>query len=102
MNYTEFPNNHIISKDSSLYCITEISTPWSYIDLAGIRTVLNATVDANKRISILAVTTDNPGYYSCEVARTGFYETYTAGVFDLTNYTGKCWRLIAWFLVLRL
>ena len=89
MNYTEFPNNQIISKDSSLYCITESSTPWSYVNPFGIRTVLNTTVDANTGISILAVTTDNPGYYSCEVARTGFYETYTAGVFDLAIYTGK-------------
>ena len=93
MNYSEIPNNHILSQNTTLYCITESSTPWSYVDLAGIRTVLNTTVDANTGISILAVTTDNPGYYSCEVARTGFYETYTAGVFDLTNYTGKCWTL---------
>ena len=67
---------------------------WSYVDLVGNRSVLSSATDVTTGVSVLTVTTDNPGYYSCEVARTGFYEIYTAGVFDLTNYTGKCWTLV--------
>ena len=86
--FTELPNNQILSQDTTLYCITETSNPWSYVDLAGNRTALNATVNVTTGISTLPVTTDEPGYYSCQVIRGSSNVTYNVGIFDFTNYTG--------------
>ena len=83
------PSNQIISEDTALYCITENSTPWSYVDLTGNKTDLNNTVDDNTGIGTLAITTDQPGYYSCQVTRNGVDEKYTVGIFNFTPYTGN-------------
>ena len=88
--YNPLQNNQIIFQDTTLYCITETNLPWSYVDLAGNRTVLNTTVDANTGISILAVTTDNPGYYSCQADG----RIYTVGFFDPTNSSSKLYILV--------
>ena len=68
-------NNAIIYQDATLYCITENrNTPqvyWSYIDLDGSRSVLSSTTNVATGVSVLTVTTDNPGYYSCEVTQQG-------------------------------
>ena len=90
--YTEeLPTNHIFSQNTTLYCITENSTPWSYVDLTGIRTVLNTTViNAAIGLTTLSVTTDNPGYYSCQVIQSGgLDETYTVGIFNNPSFTCK-------------
>ena len=89
--YTELPTNHILSQNTTLYCITENSTPWSYLDLAGNVTVLNTTfINAAIGLATLSVTTDNPGYYSCQVIQSGgLDETYTVGIFSNPSYTCK-------------
>ena len=86
---TELPNNQILTQNTELDCFTENSNPWSYVDLAGNRTDLNTAVDVTTGISTLSVTTDEPGYYSCEVMHRGKSVTYNVGIFDLANYTGN-------------
>ena len=88
-SFTEFPNNHIISQDTNLYCITYNNHPWSKVDLAGVTTALNTTVNVTTRINSLQVTTETPGYYSCQVALEGITDTYNVGIFNFTDYTGK-------------
>ena len=88
--YTRLLNNQIQFKSTTLYCISETNLPWSYVDLSGNRTVLNTTVDVNTSISTLSVTTDNPGYYSCQAIIANVSETFNIGILDLTNYTGLC------------
>ena len=87
--YTELPNNQILTQNTELYCFTENSNPWSYVDLAGNRTALDDTVNVTTGISTLSVTTDEPGYYSCEVMHRGTSVTYNVGIFDVADYTGN-------------
>ena len=44
---------------------------WSYIDLDGSISVLSISTNVTTGVSALTVTTDNPGYYACEVAQQG-------------------------------
>ena len=44
---------------------------WSYVDLDGNRSVLSSSTNVTTGVSVLTVTTDNPGYYSCEVTQQG-------------------------------
>ena len=86
-------NNAILHEDTTLYCITEnMNTPhvtWSYADLAGgSSSVLNSTTDVTTGVSSLSVTTDKPGYYSCQVTRNGSNVNYTAVVLQTTSYPG--------------
>ena len=87
-------DNVILASDTNLYCITENkNTPqvkWSYIDLAGTRSVLTSTTDATTGVSILHVYSTQPGYYTCEVTENGgSSRTYTAVLTDSILYTGK-------------
>ena len=73
----------VLTSNTTLYCVTENNgTPqvkWSYIDLAGTRSVLTATTDATTGVSILHVYITQPGSYSCEVTENGgSSRTYTA------------------------
>ena len=88
--YTRLLNNQIQFRSTTLYCITETDLPWSYVDLAGNETVLNTTVNVTTSISTLSVTTDNPGYYSCQAIIASVSEIFDIGILDLTNYTGLC------------
>ena len=87
--YDHLQDNQILSEDTTLYCITEKSTPWSYVDLAGNKMGLNNTMDDSTGIGTLAITIDNPGYYSCQVTLSGLNGIFKAGIFKFTNYTGK-------------
>ena len=86
------PNNTILTSDTTLYCVTEnndiLQVKWSYVDLAGTRSVLTSIT--NTGVSILHVFTNQPGYYTCEVTENGGNSTtYTAEVrSDNTNNTG--------------
>ena len=63
---------------------------WSYVDLAGTRTDLASTTNANTGVSTIQVYTTQPGYYSCEVTENGgSNRTYTAVMTDTNPNTGK-------------
>ena len=86
-------NNASIYQDATLYCITENrNTPqvnWSYVDLVGSRSILSSITDATIGVSVLTVTTDNPGYYSCEVTQdNGVSRIYGVWLQDPSLLTG--------------
>ena len=63
---------------------------WSYEDASGNRNVLSGTTDASTGISTLSVSTDVPGYYSCDVSKEGGMKMiYTVEILDLSLYTGN-------------
>ena len=62
---------------------------WSYEDVSGNITNLSGTTDASTGISTLSVTTDVPGYYTCDVSlEEGMEKTYTVEMMDVSQYTG--------------
>ena len=63
---------------------------WSYEDASGNRSVLSGATDAGTGISTLSVSTDVPGYYSCDVSKEGGMKMiYTVEMLDLSQYTGN-------------
>ena len=91
--FTTLSDNSILISNTTLYCITDISsTPeveWSYEDVSGNRTELSATTDASTGVSSLSVTTDIPAYYSCLVSlEGGTNRTYSVEMMDISQYTG--------------
>ena len=63
---------------------------WSYEDASGNRSVLSGTTDAGTGISTVSVSTDIPGYYSCNVSKEGGMKMiYTVEMLDLSLYTGN-------------
>ena len=86
-------DNVILTSDTSLYYVSENNdtsqVKWSYIDLAGTRSVLIATTDATTGVSILHVYITQPGYYTCEVTENGGSSiTFTVGLLNTDSYTG--------------
>ena len=71
--FESLTNETILYQDTTLFCITENkNTPhviWSYVDLDGSKSILSSTTDVTTGVSVLTVTTDKPGYYSCQVTR---------------------------------
>ena len=62
---------------------------WSYEDVFGNINALSGTTDASTRISTLSVTTDVPGYYSCEFSLDGgMNKIYTVEMMDVSKLTG--------------
>ena len=61
---------------------------WSYVDLDGNRSVLSSSTDVTTGVSVLTVTTDNPGYYSCEVTQQGVSKIYGILLNDPSLLTG--------------
>ena len=90
--FTALSDNSILISNTTLYCITDSSnTPeveWSYKDVSGNSNDLSAMTDASTGVSILSVTTDVPGYYSCKVSLGGTNKTYTVEMMDISQYTG--------------
>ena len=92
--YSSLADNTVLSSDTTLYCVTENKdTPqvtWSYLNLNGIRTNLTSTTDTSTGVSIIQVSTTQPGYYTCEVSQNGGMNTvtYTAVMRDTSIYTG--------------
>ena len=92
--YSSLADNTVLSSDTTLYCVTENKdTPqvtWSYLNLDGIRTNLTSTTDTSTGVSIIQVSTTQPGYYTCEVSQNGGMNTvtYTAVMRDTDIYTG--------------
>ena len=92
--YSSLADNTVLSSDTTLYCVTENKdTPqvtWSYLNLDGIRTNLTSTTDTSTGVSIIQVSTTQPGYYTCEVSQNGGMNTvtYTAVMRDTSIYTG--------------
>ena len=92
--FSSLPHNTVLTSDTTLYCVTENkNTPqvkWSYVDLAGIRTDLASTTNANTGVSTIQVYTTQPGYYSCEVTENGgSNRTYTTVMTDTNPDTGN-------------
>ena len=86
-------DNVILTSDTSLYCVSESNdtsqVKWSYIDLAGTRSVPTSTTNTTTGVSILHVYTTQPGYYTCEVSENGgSSRTYTIGLLNTDSYTG--------------
>ena len=84
----------ILTSDTTLYCLTDsingTVVVWSYEDASGIRNVLSGTTDASTGISTLSVSTDVPGYYSCDVSKEGGVKMiYTVEILDVSLYTGN-------------
>ena len=84
----------ILISNTILYCLTDnTSTPqvvWSYEDVFGNNIVLSGTTDASTGISTLSITTNVPGYYSCEVSlEGGMSMTYTVEMMDVSQYVCK-------------
>ena len=100
-------NNASIYQDATLCCIAENrNTPqvkWSYVDLDGNRSVLTTSTNVTTGVSVLTVTTDNPGYYSCEVTQdNGVSRIYGVWLQDPSLLTGtvslkysSCSRIVA-------
>ena len=92
--YSSLADNTVLTSDTTLYCVTENKdTPqvtWSYLNLDGIRTNLTSTTDTSTGVSIIQVSTTQPGYYTCEVSQNGGMNTvtYTAVMRDTSIYTG--------------
>ena len=83
----------ILLSNTDLYCITNnriiTDLVWSYEDVSGNSIVLSGSIDTSTGISTLSVSTDVPGYYSCEVSlEGGMKRTYTIEMKDLSMYTG--------------
>ena len=88
----ELSNNTLLSEDTTLYCITENKiTPqvnWIY-GRDGSAAILSSTTDATTGVSVLSVTTDIPGLYSCEVTRdNGVSRIYDILIQDPLSLTG--------------
>ena len=88
-------NNSILISNTTLYCLTDsINSPeesWSYDDVSGNRNAISGTNDASTGVSTLSVTTNAPGYYSCEVSlQGGMSKIYTVEMKDVSQYTGTC------------
>ena len=88
------------NKSTTLYenitvqCITENKDTqhvvWSYVDLDGSRSVLNSPTSLTTGVSTLSVSTDKPGYYSCQVTQqTGVSRTYGVRIRDFTSLQGS-------------
>ena len=80
--FSALGDNSFLISDTTLYCIAENQNnpqvTWTYVDISGYTTVLSATTDATTAVSILNVTNDMPGHYSCEVTENGGdIRTYT-------------------------
>ena len=62
--YSTLEDNTVLISDTTLYCVTENKNnpqvKWSYVDLAGIRTVLASTTDASTGVSTIQVYTSQP------------------------------------------
>ena len=92
--YSSLADNTVLSSDTTLYCVTENKdTPqvtWSYLNLDGIRTNLTSTTGTSTGVSIIQVSTTQPGYYTCEVSQNGGMNTvtYTAVMRDTDINTG--------------
>ena len=92
--YSSLADNTVLSSDTTLYCVTENKdTPqvtWSYLNLDGIRTNLTSTTGTSTGVSIMQVSTTQPGYYTCEVSQNGGMNTvtYTAVMRDTDINTG--------------
>ena len=84
----------LLTSNTTLYCVTENKdTPqvmWNYVDLFGTRTDLTSTTDTSTGVSIIQVSTTQPGYYTCEVPQNGGMSmgTYTVGLLNTNLYTG--------------
>ena len=84
----------ILISNTIIYCLSlSRNTPqvvWSYEDESGNSNVLYVTTDTSTGISTLSITTDVPGYYSCEVSiERGTKRTYTVEMMDVSQYTCK-------------
>ena len=84
----------ILIYNTILYCLTDnrnaSGVVWSYEDVSGNLSVLSGTTEASTGISTLSVTTDVPGYYSCEVSlEGGMKRTYTIEIIDISLYKGR-------------
>ena len=91
--YSSIKENTVFTSDTTLYCVTENKvTPqikWSYVDLAGTKSSLISTTDANTGVSILQVYSTDIGSYSCEVTENGgSSRTYTAIMININSQTG--------------
>ena len=84
--------NTVLNQDTTLYCLGENNIPvnWSYVNLTGDTSTLNTSTNVITGFSVLSITTDSPGYYSCQISRSdGVTETRTTGLLITTNYTCK-------------
>ena len=84
----------ILIFNTILYCLTDnrnaSGVVWSYEDVSGNLSVLSGSIDTSTGISTLSVTTDIPGYYSCEVSlEGGMKRTYAIEMIDISLYTGR-------------
>ena len=90
----ELSNNTFLAENTVLYCITENkNTPqvnWRHYGQNGSITVLNGTTNVATGVSVLAVTTDKPGYYTCEVTRdNGVSRIYRVQMLDPLSFEGN-------------
>ena len=93
--YISLTESSILITNTTLYCVAEDTTSpqvvWRYTDSTDVTTILPAlTNDVTTGISTLNVYSNNPGYYSCEVATdTGIMRIHRVRMLDTTLYTGK-------------
>ena len=91
--YIALEDNSFLYKDTTLYCLTENkNTPqvtWYFKDLYGVATTLYAETDATTGLSTLFVSSEEAGFYSCELSQNGgIAKTYTAVMLD--DDRGNC------------